>query len=345
MKTKFIFYLFGILLILSSCHSESSNNKPAGNETETKTDIAPITLLNLYDAFGENDNGFTKDFGFSCLIEYNGKTILFDAGSNADIFRKNVEHAGIDLRNIDFAVVSHAHMDHMNGMDYLLEQNPDIKIYLPVDALNFGPFPMNVHGTESLITDSLPKEMQYYNGDKKEFLIKHSGRFWNADTEVIKENTEILPGIKFIITESPYVSYCFSYPNNDFLVGGKKSTEKDDHDHSRHMNLKELSLSLETPAGEILITGCSHSTVQTITEEALKYTENNIHLLYGGYHLIPFDREYLNKLGNHLKKDQKVEKLAPAHCTGHLAFKILKDVYKENYIYAGLGEKIILANN
>jgi len=46
--------------------------------------------------------------------------------------------------------------------------------------------------------------MKYFNGDKKEFLIQHSGRFWNANTEAIKENTEILPGIKFIITESPY---------------------------------------------------------------------------------------------------------------------------------------------
>jgi len=111
------------------------------------------------------------------------------------------------------------------------------------------------------------------------------------------------------------------------------------------MNLKELSLLLETPDGEILITGCSHSTVQTITEEAISFTDNKIQMFYGGYHLIPFDRKYLNELRNYLKDDLKVEQIAPAHCTGHLAFIILKDIYGDNYVYPGLGEKTIVKTN
>jgi metal-dependent hydrolase (beta-lactamase superfamily II) len=55
------------------------------------------TITNLYDAFGKNDS-LTQDFGFSCILKYGGKTILFDAGSNADIFKDNVEKPGIDLR-------------------------------------------------------------------------------------------------------------------------------------------------------------------------------------------------------------------------------------------------------
>jgi 7,8-dihydropterin-6-yl-methyl-4-(beta-D-ribofuranosyl)aminobenzene 5'-phosphate synthase len=34
----------------------------------------------------------------------------------------------------------------------------------------------------------------------------------------------------------------------------------------------------------------------------------------------------------------KVKKAAPAHCTGHLAFKILQDSFGEDYVFAGLGE-------
>jgi 7,8-dihydropterin-6-yl-methyl-4-(beta-D-ribofuranosyl)aminobenzene 5'-phosphate synthase len=41
-----------------------------------------------------------------------------------------------------------------------------------------------------------------------------------------------------------------------------------------------------------------------------------------------------------LKNDFKVHRVAPAHCTGHLAFKILSDMYKDDYLYAGLGETI-----
>ncbi|RZM01555.1 MAG: MBL fold metallo-hydrolase [Pedobacter sp.] len=40
---------------------------------------------------------------------------------------------GIDLKKIDMVVVSHAHYDHLNGIDYLLTINPNVKIYFPDD--------------------------------------------------------------------------------------------------------------------------------------------------------------------------------------------------------------------
>ncbi|MGH8679530.1 MAG: hypothetical protein ACREUQ_14415, partial [Burkholderiales bacterium] len=36
----------------------------------------------LYDAFGQSED-MTKDWGFSALVEYGGKRILFDTGNNA----------------------------------------------------------------------------------------------------------------------------------------------------------------------------------------------------------------------------------------------------------------------
>src|SRR6516164_11518942 len=67
---------------------------------------AQITVL--YDAFGKT-SAMKKDWGFSALIEYGGKRILFDTGNNADIFAHNVDAKGIDLQQLDFAVVSHRH--------------------------------------------------------------------------------------------------------------------------------------------------------------------------------------------------------------------------------------------
>ena len=89
-------------------------------------------LVNLYDAFGKNAL-LTKDFGFSCITKYQGKTILFDAGSNADIFKNNTKQLGIDLKKVDIVIVSHGHFDHLNGLDYLLKINPKVKIYFPYD--------------------------------------------------------------------------------------------------------------------------------------------------------------------------------------------------------------------
>ena len=74
-----------------------------------------------------------KDFGFSCIVKFQGKIILFDGGTNANIFQQNVEALKIDLSKIDFVVASHAHFDHINGFDYLLKVNPNVKIYFPFD--------------------------------------------------------------------------------------------------------------------------------------------------------------------------------------------------------------------
>ena len=47
----------------------------------------------LYDAFGDS-KALTKDWGFSALVEHNGKRILFDTGNNAAIFGTQCEGAG-----------------------------------------------------------------------------------------------------------------------------------------------------------------------------------------------------------------------------------------------------------
>src|SRR5947209_8816055 len=66
----------------------------------------PNRVTILYDAFGGRA-GLTRDWGFAALVEYNGKRILFDTGNNADVFAKNIRALGVDLRTVDFVVISH----------------------------------------------------------------------------------------------------------------------------------------------------------------------------------------------------------------------------------------------
>src|ERR1700685_4321233 len=47
----------------------------------------------LYDAFSKSPEA-TKDWGYSALVEYGGKRILFDTGNNAQIFEHNVGALG-----------------------------------------------------------------------------------------------------------------------------------------------------------------------------------------------------------------------------------------------------------
>jgi 7,8-dihydropterin-6-yl-methyl-4-(beta-D-ribofuranosyl)aminobenzene 5'-phosphate synthase len=323
-NTRWLIAAFACLA-LAGC----TNGPGPGREPEEGT------ITNLYDAFGR-DSLLTKDFGFSCLIRYRGKTILFDAGSNADVFKTNTDMLGIDLRSVDLVVVSHPHFDHINGLDYLLRLNPDVRIFFPSDIFWGAPVPYDATGQEPGVRDSLPRHMQYFEGGPTTFTIQQSGRFWNAHVEHVKESAEIAPGLTLIATRSDYLGYFSCYPGRSFVPGQFAETEED----CRRTGLPELSLTLATDKGDVLIVGCSHTGVERIIAAAKKVTQNPVELVYGGFHMLPFDRDQTLALVEEIRTNLQVHRVAPAHCTGHLAFKLLRDKFGEDYVYAGLGEVV-----
>ena len=100
-----------------------------------------------------------KDWGYSALIEYGGKRILFDTGNNSDILEQNTKAKGIDLSKLDFVVMSHRHGDHMGGMTYLLRVNPRVKIYAPKEG--FGVYGADLPSSFYRKDPSLPPEQRY----------------------------------------------------------------------------------------------------------------------------------------------------------------------------------------
>ncbi len=181
--------------------------------------------------------------------------------------------------------------------------------------------------------------MQYFGGHHESYVFNQTGRFCNANVEFVDKNLEIAPGIKLIVTSSSNMGYFSKYPRigigtNEEVVENPSSNE------ANLLGLKEISLSLETENGEVVIVGCSHSTVEKIILETKIFTNNQIAMVYGGYHLLPYDRRTLDDLSHRLKNELEVQKVAPAHCSGHLASKILKDHFRDNYVFAGLGETV-----
>src|SRR5215813_3450059 len=154
-----------------------------------------ITIL--YDAFGKA--GMKKDWGYSALVEYSGKHILFDTGNNAEIFAQNVKVSGVDLKKLDFAVISHRHGDHTGGISYLLTVNPQVKIFAPKEG--FGVFGASLPGTFYRQDVSLPDYMRYYNGKPPQMMT--FGTPWpSANFVLIDGVTEAAPGISVIATVS-----------------------------------------------------------------------------------------------------------------------------------------------
>ena len=215
---------------------------------------AQITVL--YDAFGKTST-MKKDWGFAALIEYGGKRILFDTGNNADIFAHNVEAKGIDLRQLDFAVVSHRHGDHTSGLNHLLKVNPAVTIYAPQE--NFGVFGAALPGTFYRRNESLPPDMRYFEGRPPETL--RFGSPWaQGNFTWITKTTEVAPGLYLI------------------LLNGTWGVD---------LEVKEISLAIDTPDGIVLVVGCSHPTLEKIVDAVKSAINKPIHLFLGGTHLLP----------------------------------------------------------
>ena len=285
------------------------------------------SILNLYDAFGLQKRGTVLDWGFSALIHYNGKTILFDTGNQADNFEHNVKALGVDLTQVDIAVLSHRHTDHISGFDYMLKVKPAVKAYLPADPALGAPYRFTLpHDTKESLA-GLPPEQLYYGGRADAVEYKPGARFHAVNSEFVPESREIAPGIYLIVTRSVMMGDFSAYPPNE-------------PGHPDLEGFPELSLALKTEKGIVLITGCSHSKVEEIVRATKKYLGGNIGLVEGGFHLFPYDAAYISNVARLMKDDLGVRRVAPAHCTGNLAFKVFKDLYGENYNYAGVESEV-----
>jgi 7,8-dihydropterin-6-yl-methyl-4-(beta-D-ribofuranosyl)aminobenzene 5'-phosphate synthase len=262
----------------------------------------------LYDAFGKTP-AMKKDWGYSALVEYGGKRILFDTGNNPEIFAQNVKAAGVDLRKLDFVVISHRHLDHTAGLNHLLRVNPNVKIYAPKDP--FGVFGSELPSKFYRHQDSLPEEMRYFDGHPAETLTFGTpwpkGKFVTVDAPL-----EVAPGVHLISLVSE-------------AVGTKE--------------LRELSLAIETSQGMVVVAGCSHPGIERIVEAATGI-DRRVHMVFGGFHLPAAPDKDIARIAAALRDTYQVNRVAPGHCTGEPAFYLFKNTWKDRYTYAGVGSVV-----
>ncbi|HYN55337.1 MAG TPA: hypothetical protein VES38_11610, partial [Methylotenera sp.] len=110
------------------------------------------------------------------------------------------------------------------------------------------------------------------------------------------------------------------------------------------MELRELSLAIETPEGIVLIVGCSHPGLDKIVEAATKINKR-IHMVTGGFHQVVAKDVEIEQIVSTLHDTFRVDFVAPSHCTGEPAFAAFKKTFGNHYIYAGLGASIELNAN
>jgi 7,8-dihydropterin-6-yl-methyl-4-(beta-D-ribofuranosyl)aminobenzene 5'-phosphate synthase len=273
-----------------------------------RAERARVTIL--YDAFGRGP-AFEKDWGFSALVEYGDKRILFDTGNNAAIFAANAKAAKVDLTKLDFVVISHRHLDHTAGIEHLLRTNAGVKIYAPKET--FGVFGSTLPSAFYRRDESLRESERYFGGRPPEPL--KFGTAWpRAKFEWVDASVEVAPGVHLLS-----------------LISDTPGTKE----------LRELSLALQTPKGIVLVAGCSHPGIEKIVEATARI-DPRVYLVLGGFHMPTAPDEQIAKVATALHDTWHVERLAPGHCTGEPTFAHLKKVWGANYIYAGVGSVIEL---
>jgi 7,8-dihydropterin-6-yl-methyl-4-(beta-D-ribofuranosyl)aminobenzene 5'-phosphate synthase len=268
-------------------------------------------LTILYDAFGDA-KGLTKDWGFSALVEHDGKRILFDSGNNPEIFEHNVKALGVDLTKLDFVVMSHRHTDHITGLKYVLKMNPGVTVYVPADGTNgFGG---NAIPSAYFRPDpGLPEKMRYFDGRYPENQL--AGKLYdNANVILIRETKEVAPGIVLVRT-----------------VSQKPGT----------LELPELTLAIKRPNGLLLVDGCGHAGIDAMLEAA-SAVDPRTEIVFGGLHLVTTPLDEIDALVVNLQRKWKVQRIAPGHCTGEPAFARLWKAYGDKYVYAGLGTTVVM---
>ncbi|MCQ2555311.1 MAG: MBL fold metallo-hydrolase, partial [Clostridia bacterium] len=70
-----------------------------------------------------------SEWGLSVYIEDKERNILVDFGAS-DMFIRNAEKLGKDLKKIDYSFLSHGHYDHGNGIPAFLKINDRAKVYM-----------------------------------------------------------------------------------------------------------------------------------------------------------------------------------------------------------------------
>ncbi|MBN1472010.1 MAG: MBL fold metallo-hydrolase [Syntrophaceae bacterium] len=106
-------------------------------KTRSKKDSLQTFITIICDNYTTRED-LEASWGFSCLINYGGKNILFDTGSDSIVLSNNMARLGIDPASIDMLMISHQHWDHTGGIYYILNARRGVQVCVPKSfSVNF----------------------------------------------------------------------------------------------------------------------------------------------------------------------------------------------------------------
>lgn len=232
------------------------------------------------------------EWGYSALVEVDGRKILFDTGAHPDVVLRNAAEMGIDLSGVDELILSHNHDDHTGGLVALREamapKNPKA---LTIAYVGAGIFEPRYDKTGKAHNGLTPLRARY-EADGGHF-VEEAGP------------VEIAPGVWFT---GPVPR-----PNNEtnWNPGLKRKTAAGLVDDSVP---EDSALIFVTDQGIVILTGCGHAGIMNLVDDAHRIAgDKPLLAVIGGLHLFAKSDAVLAASA---AKMQGVRYLLAAHCTG-----------------------------
>lgn len=231
------------------------------------------------------------EFGLSLYIETRRHKILFDSGASA-LFIKNAEKLGIELSDVDLAVLSHGHSDHAGGMTAFFRLNGRARLYAR-------------EGYDLSRYDSSGR----YIG--VEPLLIGNPRVVEVKAPRLRLDEEV--------TLASYSDQPAEWPVNTYgmMVDAKGILRPEQFMHEQYLLVNE-------DGQKVLFTGCSHRGICNIMAWA---SREGVQTVVGGFHCkdMPAAKfsQCLDPIARELEKYPVT--YYTCHCTGEPQFSYLKE--------------------
>lgn len=277
-----------------------------------------MKLITLIENTSEDSN-LLNEHGLSIYFEIGDSKYLLDAGQS-DKFISNALKLGVDLPNVDYAIISHNHYDHIGGLKYFLEINNKAKVYIKAEA-----FQTSYHRL-----GFIKKELSY----NYDFFDKYKDRIILISEEIVlPENVHILPIIR---PDSRYVCKdrnMFMKVNNQYI--------NDNFAHELYVAIDNNNLTI--------LSSCSHNGIINILNEAVEKFGKSVNYIIGGLHMmgsfgsnsINCTNEFIDMTAKAMMSDS-LKVVYTGHCTGIKAFRQLQKLLGEKLEYLNTGKVIII---
>lgn len=236
------------------------------------------------------DSSLETEHGLSILLQTERHRVLLDTGAS-DVFVRNAERMGIDLRAVDDVFISHGHSDHAGGLRSFLSINGKARVIVSPDAVK-GKFYSKRKCLHS-ITAPWAEE-------------------WRERLLLVHQSQELADGLHVIA----HIPQHHPMPLGNRHLFVQDATGEYVPDDFRH----ELALYTEG----MLFTGCAHSGLENI----LAACPLPVKTVVGGFHLLDAQEseEELKALATRLIDTYPDTQFYTSHCTGDTVYATLKSV-------------------